>query len=113
MDPILQTFAAELEKISGLPVGHLRADKKAVPPYIAWYAVTDLNLYADDVVYVFLGYQVMLEIYSRTDGEGLEIMKKLKEAGYGVELQDDNYIEMENLWVTFLEVSVLEQKDQG
>lgn len=109
MDQTLQRFEDALKAmLPSVPVFHLRTGD-VTPPYCAWYVSSDNNFYADDMVYWYNGYSVIVEYYSRTDGEGIELLKKLKGAGYSVIIQDDNWIPQENMWVTIMQVDVYEQ----
>ncbi|MBD5423953.1 MAG: hypothetical protein HDR44_02345 [Allobaculum sp.] len=106
MDERLLHFAESVSTLAALPIFHLKAGKAPTPPYACWYVSNDRNFYADDSIYCFCGWTVTLEIYSRKDGQGLEILNQLKKEGYGASLKDDNWMADENLWLTILEIEV-------
>lgn len=110
MTELLERFEHQLEEITGLPVEHLKVGKDVTPPYLCWYVSRDRNLYADNLLYVELGYTVIVEVYTRKDRAGLLSMEALRKAGFYCKLRDDNWLPDENLWATIIEVEVCPQK---
>lgn len=107
MEQTLKSFEAELGLlVPDVAVSHLKAGPTVKPPYLCWYVSGDSNFYADDIVYILYGWTVVIELYSRTDGQGFELYKKLRQSGYRADIKDDNFIQTENLWVTIIEVQV-------
>ena len=102
----LDRFESAVCSATGRAVHHLKAGPKVTPPYICWYVSEDRNMYADDEIYFFLGYKIIVEVYEREDKRGLEVADKLRDLGYVVKIKDDNWIEDEKLWITILEVEI-------